>query len=457
MSVDNGKISPRMGTKLAIDHTNGDLQKVFGTTQHDNQAWYFSDADINRFAKFKPFVPASGNGIYADHFTAADGTPNTTGDRYLAAEAAYFGLTQPTKRQYANEVYSNRDQWTYTRPQQGQHPLRAMDFEAYNHYAPPPCEKVGDPSTGEIKVAIGTVSTFSFGGYIQHPPSGADSITWADLPALATGEGIGAYFLCVVFAKNEDLSGDLLAKTSNTPLSGGIVLDISNSELKTLRNGLYKYYFLCARKNKILNGTSMTAPGSDTYVALPTKNGVSDVYGKFTLSASNVGNLVLVSVSQTASPTSTGNFTLLTGNGYDYHGTSFSDTDAYYYKVNAPYRIHFGIRITANSGGSVSLNASQISLSRTFFSETPIPLQDVTLYIANGTTLQQRSTVTVPAGQSTIVYVVCSANLLALDADGRQDSGTPANNYFTISVSIHQNGVLFGSDQMRVRNYDNIP
>ena len=442
------KVPYRMGKKLGVSN-DGELQDVFGSSQKSH-AYFFSDAvDINMFAKYKPFIPASGSGYYNDHFTAADGTPNTTGDRYTAASNAYFGLTPPAKRATANLVataITGGDKWVYTRPVQGQNPLRALDFEGYDHLAPPPCRTLGD-----IKVTISGTSKFSFGAYIEHPIAGGDWITWSELPNLATNEGIGAYFLCAVFFKNGNFTGDMLAKTSAYSLNtSGIVLDITNSELRTLLGSGYTHYLLCARKNKIQNGTAMAAPGSDTYVALPTKYGISDVSGKFTITNSNVGNLVISSVSSAQSPTATNNFTMAT----NYRSVSYSDSDTYYFK--ATNYIQFGVTVTANSTAAVTLNNIKISLSHTYFSDTPIAVQDVTMYTASGTSLVQASSVNVPANTSKVVYFVCAAKLMLLDADGREWN-SPSNQYFTTSVSFYQDNALLASDQIRVRNYDNIP
>ena len=447
------KVPYRMGKKLGVSN-DGELQDVFQSSQKSH-AYFFSDSvDINMFAKYKPFVPPTGtSGIYNDHFTAADGTPNTTGDRYAAALSKYFGLTPPERRATADAVGSNGDHWVYTRPVQGQNPLRALDFEGYDHLAPPPCRKLGDPSTGEIKVAIAGTTTFSFGAYIEHPISGGDWVTWGDLPELVTGDGIGSYHLCVVFFTGQNFTGNMLAKTSatlNTLSSSGIVLDITNSELRTLLGGNYKYYLLCARKDAISNGTELKTPGSNTYVALPTKNGISDVSGKFTISLSNVGNLVISSVSSAQSPTATNNFTLAT----NYRSVSYSDTDTYYFK--ATNYIQFGVTVTANSNAAVTLNNIKISLSHTYFSDTPIAVQDVTMYTASGTSLVQASSVNIPANTSKVVYFVCASKLMLLDADGREWN-SPSNQYFTTSVSFYQDNALLASDQIRVRNYDNIP
>lgn len=458
MSVDNGKISPRMGTKLAIDHTNGDLQKVFGTTQHDNQAWYFLSADVNKWAKYKPFRHTN-HAIYADHYTDANGNPNTSGARYTDLVACDYGLTCPkhtatTPRTSPASVLN--DVWTYNRCQENIDPMQAWDFECYWDSAPPPVNKTPD----KITIVRSATMNFDFTQYISRNMSGTDALSWGDF-GNTSNLNIGSMYLCAVFATNANMTGSIKIKTSSQTLSQGPTLELTTQDVLNLDvPTTYTHYFLCARA--AAQTTLGSESASSTYMALPTDNGSSDVLGELEILDSRRQSITIEAVATgSASPTSS-NFKNTTGTeggvSYTYVGPESTNlSQINYFKTTVSgvqyHYLHLKLKVVASSSGNVVLSNMAISLNQTYFSASGFSSRiSCTLKDSSYTTQSQ---VVINAGQTGYVYLIASAPLLSLDSKGKQNTGNNGNQHFATRVRLYANNVLIDdTTDLRVRNYD---
>lgn len=437
MAIVNYHVPARMGVKIGANG-QGELEEIFGVSTHKNHAWFFSDAPINIWAKFKPFIPASGDGIYEDHFTAADGTPNTSGDRYVAAAAANFGLTAPANR--STPAATLTDSWVYTRPVQGQNPLRALDFEYYYHHAPSPI--VGP--IGDIEIIRSQDVSFDFTSYIGQSISGADSITWGDL----TGS-VGNMYLCAVFAKNSGMTGTLLMKTSSQKLKDGATLELTTADLTALRT--FSHYYLCARS--VAKTNLLDSETSASYRLLPTDNGASDVLGQFTVRTTSVASITIDSVATgTASPTSSSFVSAANFIGPE----PATPSQSQYFKTKttgvAYHYLHLKLIVVGGTGG-VNLSNLAISLSHTYFSENGFRSQiNCSMKDSNFNAI---SSLSVPAGTTKTFYLIVSAPILSLDAKEIQNTGDNGNQRFSTRINLYQNGVqIDNTNELRVRNYD---
>lgn len=439
MAIENYHVPARMGVKIGAN-SQGELEEIFGVTTHKNHAWFFSDAPINKWAKFKPFVPTSGNGIYADHFTDVNGTPNTTGDRYVAALAANFGLTAPPSNR-ANPAATLSDVWTYTRPVQGQNPLRALDFEYYYHNAPAPIGPMPD-----IEIIRSTNTSFEFTQYINQVLSGAEYLSWGDFEA-----SVGNMYLCAVFAKNDTITGTLLMKTSSQKLKQGATLELTTADLAALRT--YSYYYLCARS--VAKTNLLDSETTASYMALPTENGSSDVLGKFSVRSTNVASILIDKVATgTVSPTADDFKSATPYTGPD-EATPVNDDYFKTKKTGVAYHyLHFRLAVVGGTGG-VTLSNLAVSLSKTYFSPNGFTSQ-ISCSMRDGNNINTTiSSLPVAAGSTGYCYIVVSAPILSLDAKGIQNTGDNGNQYFSVKLNIYQNGVLIdNTNELRVRNYD---
>ena len=407
----------------------GDISQAVNNSSLD-LGYLIENGSINKWAAYKPVRSSNPGELSRAEFAAAN-----------------FGLTPPST--YSTPAATRGSTWPYGRPRGAslspQEWYRALDFAGYYKDAPAPCEALGN-----ISVALSQSSTYSFGAAIAHSVAGGDSVTWQDLSA-----SVGSYYLCVIFATGGvDLSGNQLGKTSaQTISSNGLVLDITQSELTTLYNNGYKYYYLCAVSSSDSTSQSLSNPsgwGSRSYIALPTPNSTNDVNGNFTITAASIQNIIIKSVSGAQSPTRAIQFL----DASSYRGAeSFPVSQNDYFKINAVgqmFYIHFGLEITAGSS-SFTIGSASVKLSQTFESAGGFSSPRVTtLYDSNFT---QQTQVTIPAGTTQVVYLVASAALLSIDSSNREVSGA-GNGYFSTTLSVYQNGVQIGSDQIRVRNYD---
>lgn len=424
-----------------------DIGAVLGTGKGDigdiitDQAIY-----INKFAAYKP-VRSDKIGI----MTRAD------------FAAKNFGLTAPNTRRYPAQTIG--DEWVYARPRGNTvspiERFRVMDFNGYYSEADPPCKPIGD-----ISVALATSSIYSFGDKIVISPSGGESVTWEELDG-----SISSFYLCVIFAKNADMSGDQLGKTSVQTLgSNGIELDIVKSELEELQGDGYKYYYLCATSASDADNPSTGYKGSQSlsnpynwtardFISLPTLNGASDVNGKFTITAAPIQNIIIQSVTSVQSPTRALQFFDAT----NYRGTDeLIPTNNKYFKVtdslnNGKYYFQIGLSVTAGNQ-SFTLGNNAINLSQTFVSQGGFTSKkNVTLYDTDASgNLVQANQITIPAGQTKVVYLATSLSaLMSLNINGVEEVNTNPQ-YFSVRVFIYQGSpsTLIGQDDIRVRNYD---
>ena len=185
-------------------------------------------------------------------------------------------------------------------------------------------------------------------------------------------------------------------------------------------------------------------------MALPTPNGTTDVNGKFTITAAPIQNIIIKSVSSAQTPTRVLNFI----SADDFRGPeSYPASQNDYFNVPATsgkYYIHFGLEVTAGSSAfTIGPNAVRLSQSFVAGGASYSP-KSVTLY---DSTFTQRNQITIPAGETQVVYLVASVALLSLNANGQEETNT-TNQYFSTDLSIFQNGIQIGRDQIRVRNYN---
>lgn len=452
MSVSNGKISYRMGKKIGVD-SDGDLERAFGTTQHKNQFWYFSDSNtrLNKWARFKPFRNPN---IFFDHYTGPNGEQlNPEPARLTAAKAANYGLSAPATQSTPAATLGMT--WTYSRPRGSSYnePCRAMDFEGYNGNAPAPVDPLGDQT-----ISLSAVDSFSFGAAISHNQAELDAIAWEDLPA-----SVGNYYLCVVFSTQAHCTGTLIAKTSTQTIgTNGLVLDITHSELENLQSLGYGYYYIVGISARINNGESMGTPPTSgvDYIALPAPNTSSDLEGEFNIVAATLQTVNLTKVATMQTPTGTSSYS----DASDYLGAEIfpvSSSDYLYYNnpndqtTMPPYYLHLCYHVKASSGSNLTILNPSISLSQTFFSgngfSTPVSctLYDSTFQPATG------NQIVINAGQEADIYLVASTAALSLYQNGTRDDTSGSQQYFSTTIRLYANNVLIdATNQLRVRNYN---
>ena len=422
-------ITSRIGTVIAADGT-GDLQVCFGSSQK-SKYWYFvtNAANINKWARFKPFRT---NASYNDHYDS------TNSARLAAAAAVNYGLSAPSGQ--SNFLNTMGNSWPYANPRGTSYnePLRVQDFEGYNGDAAAPV----DPP-GAIDISLSSGASFSFGAYIAHTQAGGDTIAWEDLPA-----SVGNYYLCVIFSKNANFTGDLLAKTSSQKISNtGLTLDITHSELEQLRNSGYGYYYIVAR-SVTLSGLVSPGTNSATYLALPAPNDSNDLKNTITIRAAAVASVTISKYATAESPTRALQF-FSASNYVGPESTPYDPSD-YLLQSTAPYWFHLALDITAGSSAFTIGNA-KLALSQTFNSgsgfSTPV---NCTLY---NSSFSQQTQITIPAGTTQTVYLVAAAPLLGLNQDGTR-GGAAADQYFATRVKVYNgNTMIDQSNEIRVRNY----
>lgn len=146
MAVVNNRIVG-MGVAIAPDNT-GDLQVIFGTSQQ-KKSWFFETADINVFARNKPFV-------YPQEVFALDAAGAAA--RLEANRKTRFGFAV----QAGHIAPSAGETWVYTRPNGSlpAQPRRTDDFEGYYKLAPCPFKI-------EAEVRKGTGAYASIKGHIS--------------------------------------------------------------------------------------------------------------------------------------------------------------------------------------------------------------------------------------------------------------------------------------------------
>jgi len=418
----NGGIDVRGDIAYVLGRNTGDVGQLCGDVDENGQA--LNPPKINKWARFKP-VGYNKRGVLTEQERAS----------------VNYGLSAPNARQnFLDTLSSPYNVWTYAPPQGGSanQPYRVLDFDGYRSDAPPPVDPPGD-----IDISISTTAAFSFGAYISHNLSGGDAISWEDLPA-----SVGNYYLCVIFAKNSDFSGDLLAKTSEQTINDdGLVLDISNSELTTLSNGGYGYYYLVARSVQ-LNGLQAPSTNTANYLALPCAGTSNNLKGKFTIRAAAVASIIITKFSPIASPTRALNFLPAA----DYIGPeSATPVQSEYANYSSePYYLHLALDVTAGGSNLTILNP-KLSLSQTFFSGSGFStLIGCTLYDSSFT---QQTQVVIPAGTTQTIYLVAASPLLSLNQGGSQSSGASNQRFSTMVRVYNGNTLIDATNEIRVRNY----
>ena len=353
-------------------------------------------------------------------------------------KALNFGLTAPSAQSSFAATFGQA--WVYSWPTAGQPNewFRILDYDGYNKYAEPPIQAIGD-----IQVYQSS-GDFDFGDYVQQNVSGGDDgIAWDDLPAINT------YYLCAVFAKNANFTGDYLAKTASSTLAnGGTSLVITESDITTLLNNGYTHYYLVGR-SATLSGLVSPTSNSANYKALPCPNNSSDVMGKFTINAAPVASVVIARVSNVQSPSRSTDFF----NASNYIGPeSVTPVDTDYFYSPSPYYLHFGLDITAGTSAFDFGSTAKVRLSETFNSgsgySSPV---NCTILDENFNSVSQ---VSVPAGQTKRVYLIASVPILSLYSNGSQGGTVTEHKRFATRVEIYQNSTLVDrTNDIRVRNY----
>ena len=115
-------------TKIAANG-RGDLQLAWGVSSTGmTQANLFANGKINKWAKYKPFQHST---VFTDRYG------DTNSQRLAGLKSANYGFgsgfvsgtTVFTTKSDLHSGFTNT--WTYYRPVQGTHPLRALDAEGY--------------------------------------------------------------------------------------------------------------------------------------------------------------------------------------------------------------------------------------------------------------------------------------------------------------------------------------
>lgn len=439
MSVANGKISYRMGTKIGVNG-DGDLQQVFGVSNKEH-SWYFLTAPINMWAKFKPFRHPGG-AIYSDHYRGAQGQAQTSA-RGTAGLNANYGLVAPSgsESNIPSDVINKL--WSYERIRNGTDPQQAEDFEGYYHNAQPPVIPMRpdnlDPLSGSF---ITYYSAFQSDGIDFSPIQRG---TRDDTIGLEDFGGLDGWYVCLLLCTNMNFSssGSWKWKTASTPIqknsSGGYAgmvacPALTHGEVTTLGN--YKYYYICLADTKYDDWSQN--PPVTMFKPIPAGQAI-DIKGVITVSTQVVSRVSIKSAAFVSNPSassfpSDANFAPYVGSG----NTS-------YYNVNNNYYVALKLSVEAPLQTAITLNASdmRLALSTTFNGGAP---RGLTVTMRNSS-YTQVSSVTIAAGATATIYLICSAQALAYDASGRAALVTENGQQLKVFFTFSHNGVSFSSGQ----------
>ena len=437
MSVTNGKISPRLGTKLATDNS-GDLQQVFNST-NKTHSWYFLGDDgkashINIWAKYKPFRHPNG-AIYSGHFTNENGVALPSSDRSVGARNANYGLIPPTlSGSTITDVYGKL--WSYAPCQSNIDPMQAQDFENYNDNVLPPIQPMSitpDPVEGSIINYYRAMTTagIDFSSIETGPRD--DAIGIKDIADL------DGWYVCVALCRNRNFTdGNYKWKTASSPIQLNTTAHpetvpcpvLTHSNITSL--GGYIYYYICLADTKY-DDWSQNTPVTG-FKPIPTDS-VLNIKGMINIIGTVVTNLTIMKAAFVNNPSSS-NFVDITS--YTGAGDTYYQVPGYYFSLQ--------VKAKAPAGNSVTLQKSslRIALSQTFNGGRPSNIQIATLRNSSFTSV---SSITIAAGAEVTFYIICSAQLLAIDGTGNEAAVTETGKQLHVTVTLSHNGVNFSNDQ----------
>jgi len=425
MGLTNGILTAPF-TKIAANG-NGDLQVALERRNIQSEIQLVGDVNaqggpvdkIKLWAKFKPFKSSTINYPFDPTQTTPElRSPERTADRV----AANYGLSAPATATSVAGVFGSG--WTYNKPVVGTDPLRALDFDGYDTNASAPARPKGN-----ITVYRAYQSSYIFTDIVRSGSSDY-AIGLAELVSLKE------YYLCVGFATSADFStGTVIYKTSSSKIknlsSVTNQITISSDDLTQLKDNGYKYYFLCAASSA---KTDLTAASLSTpFLALPADN-ASDMTGSFTIDTT-IARVSASAYSQVASPTGDASFSV----------------NPRTVMSCPPYYCHIKATITAYDDHPVTLTQSNLSLSiRGTFHGANVqpPSMTPTLY---DSTFTQKTSITIPAGTTTTVYLVIPAQILALNSSGNF-AQPPTGVRLTSTITITHSGYLFGAFRVEAQN-----
>lgn len=434
MSVTNGKISPPMGKKLGVGN-DGDLQLAFGVT-NKSHLWFFTDAPINMWAKFKPFRHPN-NAIYSGRFLDANNRAQVNSDRYQGARSVNYGLVAPTGGPYSIPADVVGKFWSYARVQSGINPASALDFEGYNHNAQGPIIPM------DINAALPIGSTINY--YTAFQTQGIDFSSiergpQMDMIAIEDFADLNGWYVCLLLCNNMDYGSNRnwIWKTASSPIvlnsTSGYASSVpcpklTNMDVRSLGN--YKYYYLCVADTKY-DDWSQNQPVT-LFKPLPASSQL-ELKGFINVSSQVVSQLTILQASFTPNPTQ----------------ASFADVTAYtgagstYYNVNRQYYVALKLRVKAPATSiTIQASALKLALSTTFTGGSP---HGLSLTMRNAS-YQSVSSLTIAANATAEFYVICAAQALAIDANGREAMPTSMGLQLTVLFTFTHNGISFSNDQ----------
>lgn len=433
MSVSNNKIDYRMGKKLGVNN-DGDLQEVFGSAKQQH-SWYFLSAEINMWAKYKPFRHPN-HTVYSDHYKGPSGQTISSA-RLTGARQANYGLVRPSGSETNIPADVVGQLWSYARCQDGVDPMQAWDFEGYNHIAQAPIMPMTPDNVDPIDGSMITYYSAYQSDGIDFSPiqrgTRDDTIGIADFP------DVDGWYVCVLLCDNRSRrsSDSWTWKTASSPIqlntSGGYASAVpcpvlTDGDLSRLGNK--KYYYICLADTKY-DDWSQNAPVTQ-FKPIPAGS-VLDLKGVITVSTQVVSDVAILSAAFVSNPTASSYADM----------TQYTGTGNSYYNINGNYNVALKLRVKAPATFDITLNASdmRIALSTTFNGGSPSGLR---LTMRDGSTYNQITSKTIAAGATADIYVVCSAaQALAIDATGNPalvtDEGQQLKVFFTFS---HQ-GISF--------------
>lgn len=402
----------------------GDISSAIGVSSLDLGTLCTSDL-INMWAKYKPFKYASqGFPVTPSASTPALRQPQ----RETALVASNYGLTwDSTPQQNIPSVLGKV--WTYQKPTGGNYPYRQLDFDGYYHLASPPISPIGD-----ITVNQSTQSHYDFSQHI-YAQRNVDSIGWDDIAALSN------YYFCVAFAKNANFTGTILYKTSAETFSSASVpvLDLSTTELTTIRTNGYTHYLVCAASAPYTDWSGSIP--SSTFLGLPCKN-ASDVTGAFTVTAGGINaGMELKWAYFQSNPTRANQFVDIS----EY----WSERIGEYYNVGTNYYLHLGIVVTTDST-PVTLTRSTLTMEviDNFAGATVDGLSFSGMRDENWNSVDS---VTIPANTTTTVYLLTTGTTLNINSQGVV-VGVETGQEKTVTIRLKRNGYNLKAFMICIKN-----
>lgn len=237
MASSNGLITPPVSF--------GDVNAVLGTA-HTDLASLCRDANVNKWAKFKPVV-------YPSVSSSNDGKGNVVN---TSSSKQMYGLTVPITSDPFATYKSGGGIWTYTKPSGGaSSPYRLADFNGYRHNATPPIY------TNFKKGVFQNFNIFSTAFIIDFTVGNSLSIMdFSSAPSVSSNVQIGAILYQCPSATKTDLSTWQFLRTIATSDAALMrktiaISDLANNNIHIADGSFYAFILYLGDNSQRVNFT----------------------------------------------------------------------------------------------------------------------------------------------------------------------------------------------------------